>query len=57
MDEQFKGTWHPELPLNGKNKFVGIENNLDSDYYLWLTGKAGNWFRGEAGYSSIKPVR
>lgn len=53
----FKCLRENELPLNGQNKFVGIENNLDSDYYLWLTGKAGNWFRGEGGYSSIKPVR
>lgn len=53
----FKCLRENELPSNGKNKFVGMENNLDSDYYLWLTGKAGNWFRGEDGYSSIKPVR
>jgi hypothetical protein len=53
----FKCLRENELPLNGKNKFVGIENNLDSDYYLWLTGKAGNWVRGETGYSTIKPIR
>jgi hypothetical protein len=53
----FKCLRENELPLNGKNKFVGIENNLDSDYYLWLTGKAGNWVRGETGYSNIKPIR
>lgn len=46
-----------ELPLNGDKKFVGIESNLATDYYLWLTGKAGNWFHGENGYSSIKPIR
>ena len=38
-------------------KFVGIEEGLDSDYYLWLTGQAANWFHGEAGYSATKPVR
>ncbi len=53
----FKCLRENELPLNGPNKFVGIENHLDSDYYLWLTGKAGNWFHGEPGYSSAKPVR
>ena len=46
-----------ELPLNGDKKFVGIESNLATDYYLWLTGKAGNWFHGESGYSNIKPIR
>lgn len=53
----FKCLRENELPLNGRKKFVGLENNLDSDYYLWLTGKAGNWFHGESRYSSIKPVR
>lgn len=53
----FKCLRENELPLNDPNKFVGIENHLESDYYLWLTGKASNWFHGEAGYSSIKPIR
>ena len=53
----FKVLRENEVPLNGQYKFIGIENNLDSDYYLWLTGKAGNWFHGEAGYSSLKPTR
>ena len=38
-------------------KFVGIEEGLDSDYYLWLTGQAANWFHGDAGYGATKPVR
>lgn len=46
-----------ELPLHGDKKFVGIESDLDSDYYLWLTGQAGRWFRGEGGFSATKPVR
>ncbi|MGX5816908.1 glycoside hydrolase family 71/99-like protein [Chitinophaga lutea] len=46
-----------ELPLHGDRKFVGIEQPLASDYYLWLTGQAGRWFKGEAGYSAVKPVR
>jgi hypothetical protein len=53
----FKCLREKELPLNGVNKFVGIENNLDSDYYLWLTGEAAKWFHGDEGYSSVKPVR
>jgi hypothetical protein len=53
----FKCLRENELPINGTKKFVGLDNNLDSDYYLWLTGKAGNWFRGGSGYSSVKPVR
>jgi hypothetical protein len=46
-----------ELPLHGTRKFVGIENDLASDYYLWLTGQAGRWFHGESGFSITKPVR
>lgn len=46
-----------ELPLHGDKRFVGIEADLDSDYYLWLTGQAGRWFRGESGFSATKPVR
>jgi hypothetical protein len=53
----FKCLRENELPLNGTKKFVGIENNLDSDYYLWLTGKAGNWFHGQNGFSNAKPIR
>jgi len=45
------------LPLNGSLKFVGIEESLDSDYYLWLTGKAADWFHGDNTYSISKPPR
>lgn len=34
----FKCAREGNLPLNGEGKFVGIEADLDSDYYLWLTG-------------------
>lgn len=53
----FKTAKENQLPLNGTGKFVGIENDLQTDYYLWLTGEATKWFHGDAGYSSIKPVR
>jgi len=45
------------LPMNGSCKFVGIEESLDSDYYLWLTGQAANWFHGDNTYSILKPDR
>lgn len=55
----FKAARAADTPLNGDGglKFVGIENDLASDYYLWLTGKGASWFHGDAGYNRIKPVR
>ncbi|MDR2701444.1 MAG: hypothetical protein LBB72_03325 [Spirochaetaceae bacterium] len=42
---------------SGWRKFIGIEDDLDTDYYLWLVGEAGKWFHGSPGYSAAKPVR
>ncbi|MGA0559229.1 glycoside hydrolase family 71/99-like protein [Larkinella sp. VNQ87] len=53
----FKTKKEGELPLNGDGKFVGIEADLDSDYYLWLTGQAARWFHGKKGYGPQKPAR
>ncbi|GAB4015714.1 hypothetical protein GCM10028808_41730 [Spirosoma migulaei] len=53
----FKTRRENELPLNGEGKFVGIESDLGSDYYLWLTGQAAHWFHGKKGYSPQKPGR
>ena len=38
-------------------KFQGIDDNLPTDYYLWLTGKAGQMLRGEIEMSEKIPVR
>jgi hypothetical protein len=53
----FKTKKEDELPLNGNGNFVGIEADLDADYYLWLTGQAANWFHKNKGYSLQKPFR
>lgn len=55
----FKAAREADVPLNGNGglKFVGIENELTPDYYLWLTGQAAKWFHGETGFSGVKPVR
>ena len=37
--------------------FNGIEDDLDSDYYLWLTGQAAKVLRGEAELTESKPIR
>ncbi|RAV98203.1 glycoside hydrolase family 71/99-like protein [Pseudochryseolinea flava] len=47
------------VPLNGDSglKFVGIEDSLGTDYYLWLTGQGAHWFHGEGIYGIKKPSR
>ena len=53
----FKCAEEGKLPLFGEKRFIGIEAGLGSDYYLWMIGEAGKWFRGATGYSNVKPVR
>lgn len=45
-----------EVPV-GESKFISIDKNLGSDYYLWLTGKAGEILRGKKAFSTKLPVR
>ena len=47
------------VPLNGNQgkKFIGIEDDLPTDHYLWLTGQGAKWFHGEGNYGNEKPVR
>lgn len=53
----FKCLKEDNLPVNGDGQFVGIESNIESDYYLWLTGQGANWFHGEKNYGMDKPKR
>jgi hypothetical protein len=55
----YKTAREADTPLNGDGglKFVGIENDLTSDYYLWLTGQGAKWFHGATGFGTTKPVR
>jgi len=55
----FKCTVEPNLPVwtDTNKKFVGIEQGLASDYYLWLVGEGAKWFHGGTGYSHTKPTR
>jgi hypothetical protein len=47
------------VPLNGTQgkKFVGIEDDLQTDYFLWLTGQGAKWFHNEGNFSETKPKR
>ena len=55
----FKTALEKDVPRNGNGglKFVGIENGLTTDYYLWLMGQGANWFHGASGFGRIKPLR
>ena len=46
-----------ELPLHADKRFIGIDADLPSDHYLWLTGQATRWFHGEGGFTNTRPVR
>ena len=51
----FKCVNSSKVPLNSHLRFMGIEDDLPSDYYLWLTGQAAKWFHGDNRFSAIKP--
>ena len=53
----FKVLHEGSTPLNADGKFIGIEPDLPSDHYLYLTGQAGEWIKGGAGFTSTQPVR
>ncbi len=54
----FKSARANEVPLNGDRlKFIGIENHLPTDHYLWITGEAAKWIKGGSGYTDQLPVR
>lgn len=53
----FKCLKEGNLPLNGDLRFVGIEEGVESDHYLWLTGQAAKWFKGEGTYGVNQPQR
>jgi hypothetical protein len=60
MDEGtaiFKCAREGNLPLNASGRFVGIEAELASDYYLWLAGQGARWFHGDNSFGVSKPVR
>jgi hypothetical protein len=50
-------TWKMAPAEVKKIPFTGIENDLGTDHYLWLTGHARKVLRGEEPMSSTLPVR
>ncbi|WP_339757436.1 glycoside hydrolase family 71/99-like protein [Algoriphagus aquimarinus] len=53
----FKVLNEGKTPLNADGKFIGIDPELPTDHYLYLTGQAGKWVKGDGSFSSIQPAR
>ncbi|SDM48964.1 hypothetical protein SAMN05421823_11464 [Catalinimonas alkaloidigena] len=55
----YKVSNESNTPLNGDGglKFVGVEDGLPTDHYLWLVGQGARWFHGESGYGIRRPSR
>jgi hypothetical protein len=53
----FKCLNEGDTPLNGDGKFIGIDKGLPTDHYLFLTGEAAKWIRGDNSYTSTQPRR
>ena len=53
----FKVLNEGETPLNADGKFIGIDPGLPTDHYLYLTGQAGKWIKGDPSFTSVQPER
>lgn len=55
----YKVMQEKDVPLNGGEgkKFIGIEDDLPTDYYLWLTGQGAQWFHHKKQFTTTKPIR
>ncbi|MDR0541221.1 MAG: xylosidase [Dysgonamonadaceae bacterium] len=53
----FKCATTSNVPLNGAGKFVGYDDDIDTDHYLWLTGKASELFHGKGSMTESQPIR
>ncbi|ULT26729.1 hypothetical protein KUH03_07810 [Sphingobacterium sp. E70] len=53
----FKTLHQKDVPLNGEGSFVGIEDNLPNDHYLWLTGQAGKYLKTKTEAPVTQPKR
>lgn len=53
----FKTLHQNDVPLNGTGSFVGIEDQLPNDHYLWLTGQASNYLKNKTAIPLNQPKR
>lgn len=53
----FKCAKRRDAPVNGEIGFEGIDDDLPTDHYLWLTGRGAAMLRGEIPCTSALPER
>ncbi|WP_367330378.1 glycoside hydrolase family 71/99-like protein [Sphingobacterium multivorum] len=53
----FKTLHQKDVPRNGTGSFVGIEDNLPNDHYLWLTGQASKYLKTKTSAPVKQPKR
>ncbi|SFU14191.1 hypothetical protein SAMN04489724_4329 [Algoriphagus locisalis] len=53
----FKVMHEGKTPMNADGKFIGIDPELQTDHYLYLTGEAGKWIKGDGSFSATQPSR
>lgn len=41
----------------GDSPFIAYDGEIETDHYLWLTGKVGELLRGEIGATMNRPKR
>ena len=60
FDEMDEGTQifkcSHRVPVGG-SPFIAYEEGIETDHYLWLTGKVGDLLRGEMGFTTALPKR
>ncbi|MFZ4862588.1 glycoside hydrolase family 71/99-like protein [Sphingobacterium sp. Mn56C] len=53
----YKTLHQKDVPLNGDGSFVGIEDDLPNDHYLWLTGQAAALLKANKTVPAKQPNR
>lgn len=53
----FKCLNQKNVPLNGQGRFLGIDDELQPDHYLWLTGLGKQMLLGKHPLVATQPVR
>jgi len=53
----YKTLHQKDVPIQENGKFIGIEDNLPNDHYIWLTGQAAQLLKANKGAPVNQPIR